>query len=74
MCMRLLFGGENEVDEGGDVGHIQHAVAVEVGQCQGKFTATEHGIDESGNVGHVHDAIEVHVAHEAVETEADMST
>lgn len=55
---RAAVGGvgdyfEDGGDEGGDVGHVDGAVGVEVAQFYGIGGGTEYVVDEGGDVGHV---------------------
>lgn len=50
-----MVGGlfEDGGDEGGDVGHVNDTIGVEVAQFYGIGGGTEYVVDEGGDVGHV---------------------
>ena len=58
-----LFG-EEIVGEGGDVGYIDSAVGVDVGDCFAVGFCAEDVVDEGSNVGHIDDTVGIQVAHE----------
>lgn len=51
----LVVGGlfEDGGDEGGDVGHVNDTIGVEVAQFYGIGGGAEYVVDEGGDVGHV---------------------
>lgn len=55
---RAAVGGvgdyfEDGGDEGGDVGHVNDTIGIEVAQFYGIGGGTEYVVDEGGDVGHV---------------------
>ena len=54
---RAAAGGgglfEDGGDEGGDVGHVNDTIGIEVAQFYGIGGGTEYVVDEGGDVGHV---------------------
>ena len=48
----LLGGLEDDIDEGGDVGHVEDAIAVEVVGIV-LFHCAENHVDEACHVGHI---------------------
>lgn len=51
----LVVGGlfEDGGDEGGDVGHVNDTIGVEVAHFGGEGGGAEYVVDEGGDVGHV---------------------
>ena len=54
---------QDEVDDGGGVGYVDHAVAVEVGFGFVEWGAAcaENVVDEGGHIAHVNHTVEVHI-------------
>ena len=53
---------QNQINQGGNVAHVDFAVAVDVAHSVGVGAAAEDFVDQGGNVAHVHFAIAIDVA------------
>ena len=53
---------QNQINQGGNVAHVDFAVAVDVAHGVGVGAAAEDFVDEGGYIAHVHFAIAIDVA------------
>ena len=53
---------QNQINQGGNIAHVDFAVAVDVAHGIGVGAAAEDFVNEGGNVAHVHFAIAIDVA------------
>ena len=63
--LREGLGGsllQNQINQGGDVAHVDFAVAVDVAHGVGVGAAAEDFVNQGGNIAHVHFAIAIDVA------------
>ncbi len=60
--MRLLLAAEHDVDQCGDIAHVDVAVGVDVAHGIVIAGQTQHFVDERGNVAHVDSAVGIYIA------------
>ena len=53
---------QNHINQGGDIAHVDFAVAVDVAHSVGIGAGAEDFVDEGGNIAHVHFAVAIDVA------------
>ena len=57
-----VFLLQNQINQGGNIAHVDFAVAVDVAHGVGIGAAAEDFVDEGGNIAHIHFAVAIDVA------------